>query len=436
MTSARSHHDNHSTGRARLHVAWERGDAPFSGPIAVEFAFEAPNVEQHHVRRLPLNVGLAIDRSGSMAGPKLAAARQSAAGVLDALADGERFAATAFDSDVLDITPSVPLDGAARQRIRAHLNTIESGGCTALFDGFRRAAELVASGGDSRESDSWVIVLSDGMGNHGLVDPPSLRHHAAALAERGIRTITIGIGDDYQADQLTALATGGNGEFHHASRPGEIVEIVAGELASLRAIAARDLAIHVDVANAGRLKVLGGESADRPGGGRESRFSRVGSGRSVRLVTLVWPRRGSPATGAAATFSWTDVSEHRQEGRAHASRPVSGPRDLSLALRAARLWQAHIIARALELNERGQYERAEHYVSRAVGELGSYAVGLAEREELLAPLSAIAARVGRQWGTLGHKEAYVMARHAVLSRADHRPGSPMSFMEALEVDDA
>ena len=37
------------------------------------------------------------------------------------------------------------------------------------------------------------------------------------------------IGADYQADQLTALSTGGKGAFHHASEPGEISEIVIGE---------------------------------------------------------------------------------------------------------------------------------------------------------------------------------------------------------------
>ena len=68
-----------------------------------------------------------------------------------------------------------------------------------------------------------------------------------------------GLGTDYQADQLTALAEGGSGEFHHASRPDEIAEIVLGELRALRSIGARGLRIHVDRHRAGRWLLLGGD---------------------------------------------------------------------------------------------------------------------------------------------------------------------------------
>ena len=104
----------------------------------------------------------------------------------------------------------------------------------------------MALGGGSQNADSWVLVLSDGMGNHGLTEPMPMRRHASGLAERGIRTITVGIGSDYQADQLTALAEGGQGEFHHASQPDEIVEIVKSADGDVKK-AAREL---VDAANA------------------------------------------------------------------------------------------------------------------------------------------------------------------------------------------
>jgi Ca-activated chloride channel family protein len=212
-----------------LSIAWEQSSFAANRPITVEVSFTAPAMDDDGAERLPLNVGLSIDRSGSMAGEKLAAARRAAIGLVDGMEDGERLAAAAFDNTVIDITPSVRLSDNIRPRIRSRIHDISAGGSTALFDGFARAAELTAEGGRPGEADSWVIVLSDGMGNHGLTDPASMRVHAASLADRGIRTITVGIGEDYEAAQLTALSDGGAGEFHHASNPGEIVEIVLGE---------------------------------------------------------------------------------------------------------------------------------------------------------------------------------------------------------------
>ena len=418
--------DTHLTAR------WEQVDRPGDRPIAIEITFRAPDASPDESPRLPLNVGLSIDRSGSMAGDKLAAARRAAEGVVDALNDGERVAAAAFDDHVIDVTPSVRLDDSSRARIRQRIQELESGRSTALFDGFTRAAELVAMGGAAGEGDSWVIVLSDGMGNHGLTDPAAMRTHAGALAEKGIRTISIGIGDEYQADQLTALAEGGSGEFHHASRPDEIVEIVLGELRALRAIAARDLCIRVDAHRAEGWLLVGG-NARQQDGRVEAHFDRVSTGRVARAVLILWPGPGDRISIGA---TWLDREQRRQAVELEAT-TVGAPlgRDVPLAVRAARLWHAHIVAKALELNERGEFEKAETWLRRARREFSSYVEGLPEMSELLHALARLENRVGREWQTVSHREAYVMAKKAMLSKLDLREDAPASYRAALDLDD-
>jgi len=412
---------------SRLSHAWEQSTFAPNRPVAVELTFTAPDESHDASDRLPLNLGLAIDRSGSMQGEKLDAARRAATGVLEALDDGEHFAAAAFDESVIDISPSVAIDDEARTRIGSRIGGLHAGSTTALFDGFTRAAELVAAGGAAASTDSWVVVLSDGMGNQGLTDPHAMRMHAASLADRGLRTISIGIGEDYEAAQLTALSDGGAGEFHHASLPEEIVEILMGELRSLRTTTARELTVSVTTSSAQRWMLLGGNASHRGSKGR-TRFDRVSAGRSVRVVALVWPGEDgarAQADGALprvnAKAEWLD-----REGERHSA--------TNLAVRAARLWHARIVARALELNERGEYRQAKAWMQRQRREFIAYVDGLPGMSDLLESLRDMNHRVGSEWRTLGRRESYVMAMKASFARSDLRTSAPVSYRAALEVD--
>lgn len=420
-----------------LTAAWEQGAAAAGRPVAVEFTFTAPQVEADGGSpRLPLNLGLAIDRSSSMEGGKMVAARRAAIGLLDGLSDGERFAAVAFDNEIVDLAPSSVLDDTARTRIRPRLAALDARGSTALFDGFARAAELVALGGHPRESASWVLVLSDGQGNQGLTDPALMKRHAAALSERGIHTIAVGIGADYEAAQLKALSDGGCGEFHHASQPGEIVEIALGELRALRETAASDLRMRVTVRGARRWMLLGGEmlgDADSPV--KTSRFDRVRSGRTARVVALVWPQDESGEVSATLETSWLDRDMESAGFALTTACPDRGRRDRQLASRAATLWHAEVLARAMELNERGQYAAAEEFVHGMRREFAAYVDGLAEAAELLGTLDMVADRVAHHWSSRSHRETYNSVQKMRMSKADLRMSAPMNLTAALAMDD-
>src|SRR3954454_18280216 len=62
------------------------------------------------VDRPPLHLALVLDRSGSMAGPKLAAAQQSAGFLVGRLRADDRIALVVFDDEVELLVPSVPPD--------------------------------------------------------------------------------------------------------------------------------------------------------------------------------------------------------------------------------------------------------------------------------------------------------------------------------------
>src|SRR4029078_11675273 len=96
----------------------------------------------------PRDVVFVIDRSGSMGGWKMVAARRAAARMIDTLTSRDRFCAIAFDNAV-DLLPEPGLvDATDRHRYRAveQLAKVDARGGTELADPLRRAAAMLGGG--------------------------------------------------------------------------------------------------------------------------------------------------------------------------------------------------------------------------------------------------------------------------------------------------
>src|SRR5262249_21806250 len=110
----------------------------------------------------PRDVVFVIDRSGSMGGWKMVAARRAAARMIDSLTSRDRFCAIACD-DSLDFIPDTLLvEANDRKRFGAveALAKIDARGGTEMFEPLRRAAALLAGGQDDRER--VIVLVTDG----------------------------------------------------------------------------------------------------------------------------------------------------------------------------------------------------------------------------------------------------------------------------------
>jgi Ca-activated chloride channel family protein len=181
------------------------------------------------VPRLPAAVQVVLDRSGSMDGERLQAAKQALVRLVDRLDAHDRFGVVAFDDEVRVVVPAGALhDKVATQQA---IVDIDSGGMTNLSGGLLRGlqeARRVAG-----DSGSTLLLLSDGHANSGETDPAKLAAVAAGARDHGITTSTIGIGMGYDELLLSDLARGGQGNHIFAEHGDNAAAAVAGEVEGL-----------------------------------------------------------------------------------------------------------------------------------------------------------------------------------------------------------
>jgi Ca-activated chloride channel family protein len=157
----------------------------------------------------PRDVVLVLDRSGSMSGWKMVAARRAAARIVDTLTATDRFAVLSFDT-VIERPAGLPTDalaeGTDRNRFRAveHLAGLTARGGTEMLTPLQEAARLL--GKTDGERDRVLVLVTDGqVGNEDQL----LSGLVAPLA--GVRIHTVGIDQAVNAGFLGRLAGLGGG---------------------------------------------------------------------------------------------------------------------------------------------------------------------------------------------------------------------------------
>jgi Ca-activated chloride channel family protein len=135
------------------------------------------------------DVVLVLDRSGSMGGWKMVAARRAAARIVDTLGGDDRFAVLAFDFET-ERPPGLPdtlVEADDRNRFRAveFLAGLNARGGTEMLSPLRRATTLLS---EATDRERVLVLVTDGqIGNEDQI----LSELAAGLT--GVRVHTVGI---------------------------------------------------------------------------------------------------------------------------------------------------------------------------------------------------------------------------------------------------
>jgi Ca-activated chloride channel family protein len=232
--------------------------------------------------RVPTDLVVILDRSGSMSGAPIGHARAAVRELIGSLSEDDRFSLITYSSGA---ETKIALGHASARARAAWLQTlasVEVGGGTNMSAGL----ELATHGVDrmaKRGRATRVILLSDGHANEGDPSFEGLVARARRAAVGEYVLSSVGVGDGFDERLMTALADAGTGNFYYVQRGNELGEIFAGEFAASRLNVASALRVEIDpgpgvevISAAGYpLERNGGRVAFRPGslfGGQERRI--------------------------------------------------------------------------------------------------------------------------------------------------------------------
>lgn len=295
--------------------------------------------------KAPVDMALVVDTSGSMSGLPLQLARHAITQLIPHFAPSDRVALVTFANGPAMQMPLLSIKENSLT-LERRLTQLRATGSTALHAGWQLGAGLLVGARHNTRLSS-VLLLTDGRPNVGETRPAFLAGDLRHMLRQGISTSVVGTGLRYNETLLERLADAGDGNFHHAERPDELVDLFATELRHLQSTVGRHA----------RLRVQGMEVIDvlndLPREGYDVLLPPLRAGQVLNLVLRV---RVSGGQSAQFTVTWTNLKgeTQRQEVRflfpvafdvQHSEHPeVVQHRSQLLAVRAQRELARHLDA--------------------------------------------------------------------------------------------
>jgi Ca-activated chloride channel family protein len=331
---------------------------------------------------MPVNVAFVLDRSGSMAGEnKFNLAYDAVTQSLRMLRPEDRFSLVVYDTEIDVLARSSPATPRAIRSALDALAAVGPRGGTDLCSGWMRGCEQVAEF-VGEESISRVLLLTDGLANHGTTDRGVLARHAAELRMRGVATSTFGVGADFDERLLRDMAHEGGGNFYFLQDPRQIADLITSELGEALEVVISGAAIEIALPRGADAEVLNRFRSSRIHDGNALRIDLgdVVSAQEVEVVVRIEFPRGEIGQRVAANAWLTgrnlneDVTSNQIHWTyaSHRDNDVQ-TRDVEVDRKVAELYATRARADATEANREQDFDRARRIIEATVNRIRSYA---------------------------------------------------------------
>ncbi len=186
------------------------------GQVRLELVLAAEKRARRNLS-LPTDLLVVLDRSGSMEGEKLEHGLAAIRELIAQVGEADRFALVTYSYEAELALPLSKASRSAKRHWERLLDGIEADGGTNMSHGLELAYEtLRASRGDARAAR--VILISDGLANHGDSSEQGLTMRAARFTKLEQVLSTVGVGLDFNEYLMSKLADAGTGNYYYLER--------------------------------------------------------------------------------------------------------------------------------------------------------------------------------------------------------------------------
>ena len=187
----------------------------------------SPQVEQMKTSRIPRDLVLVLDTSGSMSDLKMSQAKKALKHLMSELGEGDRFGLIGFASTVRTYDDKlIAANKDQLERARKWVDDLRAGGGTAIQPALDAALDLRSK--DASRS-STIVFFTDGIPTLDERDPNKIVQNVAKRNTESTRIFTFGVGDDVNAAMLDQLADSTRALSTYV-RPAEDIEAKAASL--------------------------------------------------------------------------------------------------------------------------------------------------------------------------------------------------------------
>ncbi len=217
------------------------------GIVRMQLLMRAESRPSRVSERVPSDLVVVLDRSGSMNGSKMEHARAAIRELVGRLGPEDRFSLVSYADRAAIEIPLAPATAPARAAWLRRVNGLQPRGATNLSAGLELGLGQIDERQD-RARVARVILISDGLANRGDSSVRGLTQRAAGAARGEYTLSSVGVGLDFNEEVMTAIADAGTGNYYYVESAQDLSRVFAAEFDAARSTVASALELRIEPA--------------------------------------------------------------------------------------------------------------------------------------------------------------------------------------------
>jgi Ca-activated chloride channel family protein len=260
----------------------------------------------------PLNLAIAIDRSGSMSGKKLENAIEGARGMVRRLRDGDMVSVATFNTAVQTLAPPTVIDSRSREEVIRRIEGVTAEGDTCISCGLENG--MAALRGGRAGMIKRMLLLSDGEPTSGVRDVEGFRTLAERARDMDCTISSVGVDVQYNEVLMSAIAITSNGRHYFVENPSGLPTVFDQEIQSLVKTVAASAEMRIGLAPGVQVLEVLDRAFRREGDELVVPMGSFAAGEEKTVLAKVRVPRGSSGMRSVADvrFTFSDLLKNTQ----------------------------------------------------------------------------------------------------------------------------